>query len=57
MSGFKINIPNEYLDYSNIIKFVDSNKSEYIKFVGKLKNLVYFGRKINLNNSNCLRNR
>ena len=55
MSGFKINIPNEYLDYSNIIKFVDSNKSEYVKFVGKLKNFVYFDRKINLNSSNCFK--
>jgi hypothetical protein len=55
MSGYKINIPNENLDYSNIIKFVDNNKSEYIMFVEKLKNFVYFDREINLNSSNCFK--
>ena len=43
----------ENLDYYNIVKFVDNNKSEYTKFVEKLKNFVYFDRKINLKNSNC----
>ena len=55
MSGFKINVPSENLDYSNIIKFVDNNKSDYIDFVAKLKNFVYFDRKINLSSSNCFK--
>lgn len=53
MSGFKITIPNQNLDYSKTKKFVEDNKSEYIKFVQKLKNFVYFERKTNLNSSNC----
>ena len=53
MSGFKITIPNQNLEYSKIKKFVENNKSEYIKFIQKLENFVYFDRKINLNSSNC----
>ena len=46
MSGFKINVPSENLDYSNIIKFVDNNKSDYIDFVAKLKILFILTEKL-----------